>query len=82
MSDHFVDAAYQPQHKHDIMGGTPHIADEDNYRFGEHKGRHVVLSDDLFADTYPTYCNDESTLPKNRDPNAPTALDALMQGRS
>jgi hypothetical protein len=54
MSDHFVDAAYQKKHYHDPMGGTPHIPDEDKYRHEEHKGRHVLLSDTQFDDTYPT----------------------------
>lgn len=64
MSDHFVDPAYQKKHFHDPMGGTPHIADEDEYRW-EHKGRHVVLSDLLFEESYPTAVTKEQarTLP-------------------
>ena len=63
MSDHFVDAAYQKKHHHDIMGGTPHIKDEDEYRHEEHKGRHELLSDVQFEDTYPTAVSDTHTLP-------------------
>ena len=53
MSDHFVDAAYQKKHHHDIMGGTPHLEDEDDYR-REHIGRDIHLSDDQFEKTYFT----------------------------
>jgi hypothetical protein len=65
MSDHFVDAEYQKKHHHDIMGGTPHISDEDEYRHEEHKGRHELLSDVQFEDTYPTAVSKEQaqTLP-------------------
>lgn len=52
MSDHFVDAAYQKVHKHDLLGGTPHLEDEDDYR-REHMGRNVNLSDRQFPPTVP-----------------------------
>jgi hypothetical protein len=63
MSDHFVDAEYQKKHHHDIMGGTPHIKDEDKYRHEEHKGRHVLLSDTQFDEAYPTAVSNARTLP-------------------
>jgi hypothetical protein len=53
MSDHFVDPSYQKMHKHDLMGGTPHLEDEDGYR-REHIGRDVNLSDHQFEGSYPT----------------------------
>lgn len=61
MSDHFVDAAYQKKHHHDIMGGTPHLEDEDGYR-REHHGRDVNLSDTQFEDSYPTDVAPESVV--------------------
>lgn len=65
MADHFVDAAYQAKHKHDIMGGTPHLEDEDNYR-RKHMGRDVNLSDNQFEDSYNTVVSPEllKTRPK------------------
>lgn len=80
MSDHFVDAAYQEKHHHDIMGGTPHIPDEDKYRFEDHEGRHTLLSDFQFEARYATDCEYPSTLPKQRDPKAETVLDELAEG--
>ena len=59
MSDHFVNAEYQKKHHHDIMGGTPHLEDEDGYR-REHIGRDVNLSDIQFEDSYPTEVAPES----------------------
>ena len=53
MSDHFVDAAYQPKHYHDPLGGTPHMGDELKYRLEKHYGRDCNLSDIQFEDSYP-----------------------------
>ena len=54
MSDHFVEAAYQPKHHHDPMGGTPHMGDELRYRLIDHRGRNCNLDDRQFAEKYPT----------------------------
>jgi len=61
MSDHFVDAEYQKKHHHDPMGGTPHIEDEDDYRYKTHPGRHTLLSDKQFEQSYPTGDLDPAT---------------------
>lgn len=59
MSDHYVDPEYQKVHKHDIMGGTPHLEDEDDYA-RKHIGRHTILSDHQFEDAYDTEVAPES----------------------